>query len=87
MKRILSQKFIDRKIFYKLYDNKLKTLSCHMKWVHVHMYTMYFHIDNLYTNVNPLLTKSINLNPWKDLKGVKPYCFSVYFNSYEIAVH
>lgn len=71
MKRILSQKFIDRKIFYKLYDNKLKTLSCHMKWVHVHMYTMYFHIDNLFTNVNPLLTISIKLNPWTDLKGVR----------------
>lgn len=57
-----------------------------MKWVHVHMYTMYFHIDNLFTNVNPLLTKSMNMNPWKDLKGVKPYC-NVCFNLYEIAVH
>lgn len=65
------KKFIDRKILYKLYDNKLKTLSCHLKWVHVHMNTMYFHIDNLFTNVNPLLTISIKLNPWTDLKGVR----------------
>lgn len=26
---------------------------------------------NLFTNVNPLLTKSIKLNPWTDLKGVR----------------